>query len=84
MNESIVRDFEEMMSTMLRVERLFVFDTVGCRPIRPGFSKQGFSGGIRPPLQLPARSASEYKTTRKPLREVDAHLTHLLALRASS
>lgn len=51
MNESIFLALEEMLSTMLGIERSFVFDTVGCRPIRPGFSKQGFGGGIRPPFK---------------------------------
>jgi hypothetical protein len=60
MNESVFGEFGEMMSTMHVIERSFVFDTVGCRLIQPGFSKQGFDGGIRPPLLLPARSASEY------------------------
>lgn len=40
-----------LMSTMQQIERSLVFDTVGCRSIQPGFSKQGPSGGIRPPFE---------------------------------
>ena len=55
MSKSLFCQFDNWMSTMRLAARSFVSDTVGCRPFRPGFSKQGFGGGIRPPL--PARSA---------------------------